>query len=158
MKNYKTLPLLVPASAQMPATHCCAHTLSLSQPPYIQITLSLSAPFKPTPARTPTPQGRQDPVTSEYQQLCRVSALCTAHHRRPHTKGCSDQAGVGLGKGLYSPSSAEGWGEHRWPHGAPGLDEPPSTEPCAPSFPALPGPEVCRGTRRTVPEAPQPLR
>lgn len=91
--------------------------------------------------------------------MCRVSASCTVEHRRPHIRGCSRQAGVGLGKGLQPP--AKRWVEHRWPHGA----QTGRSSPCRALhavFPALSRPEGSRRTRRSarsqvLPAAPQPL-
>lgn len=78
----------------------------LSQPGHIKMTPSLSASVKLTPAQTPTPiQARSGHrrISANMQDL----ALCTAHHHRPGIKGCSRQAGVGvgLGRGRHPPDT-----------------------------------------------------
>lgn len=151
MKNYKTLCLF--PCIWLAACHTLLCTDSpLFQPRHIKMTLSLSAPVKPTPAQTPTPSVQARPshsrvsVTMQGLRLVHGPTPPAPHQRllRPGWGGAGER-----------PSSSWQWeGEgHRWPHGALGRGDPLSTEPSAPPLPALSGPEVCRGPRRSVLEA-----
>ena len=75
MKNYKTLPLLVPASAQMPATHCCAHTLSLpatihTDNPVSQRSLQTNTSADSHPSRQTRSSHKR--ISATMQGLCLV--------------------------------------------------------------------------------------
>lgn len=151
MKNYKTLCLFPCIWSASCHTLLCTDS-PLFQPRHTKMTLSLNAPVKPTPAQTPTPSGQARPghsrvsVTMQGLRLVHGPTPPAPHQRllRPGWGGAGER-----------PSSSWQWeGEgHRWPHGALGRGDPLSTEPSAPPLPALSGPEVCRGPRRSVLEA-----
>ena len=82
----------------------------LAQPRYIKMTPSLMLWSNQHQRRLPHSQCRQVPITAEYLQLCRVSAACAVQHGRPHTKRCSSQAWVELGKGLHPPGPGSSTG------------------------------------------------
>lgn len=74
----------------------------LAQPRYIKMTPSLNALVKP-PAQTPTLPVQAGSNHSRISATVQGLRRCTIHHGRPHTKRCSNQAGVERGKGLHPP-------------------------------------------------------
>jgi hypothetical protein len=79
-------------------SHTPVHNAPLSQP-QVKITLSLSrVTSKPHHPILPRPQSRQDPVTAQDQQICRVCVSPAVTQRRPHfQRMLPERSGAGAG-------------------------------------------------------------